>query len=251
MKPIREQLCGAAEVEAALDEGRHPRLLLVAGSPADPATSRVVTRARELGIEIRETSDRSLWRLSRSRPTAEVLGLCGPPPDATLDDVLAAGGVMWQLAGLAYPGNTGFAIRLADVSGADGIVIDSDFDHEGRREAVRASMRADRFMPVFWEPAEGVIPRARAAGRRVLAVEDTGTAAPWETDLTAPLFLVMGGERHGVPDDVLALCDGAIRIPMRGFIPSYNVQAAMAMVAGERLRQLGASDPPDAAPEDR
>jgi tRNA(Leu) C34 or U34 (ribose-2'-O)-methylase TrmL len=29
---------------------------------------------------------------------------------------------------------------------------------------------------------------------------------------------------------------------MRGFIPSYNLQAAMAMVAGERLRQLGASD---------
>jgi hypothetical protein len=27
---------------------------------------------------------------------------------------------------------------------------------------------------------------------------------------------------------------------MRGFIPSYNLQAAMAMAAGERLRQLGA-----------
>jgi tRNA(Leu) C34 or U34 (ribose-2'-O)-methylase TrmL len=41
---------------------------------------------------------------------------------------------------------------------------------------------------------------------------------------------------------VLDACDGALRIPMRGFIPSYNLQAAMAMVAGERLRQLGAED---------
>ena len=242
MKPVREQLCGAAEIERALDAGRLPRLLLVADTPAEAGTLRVVARARALGIEVRHTSDRSLWRLSRSDPAAEVLGLCGPSPDAPLEEVLAATGVVWQLAGLAYPGNTGFAIRLADVSGADGIVIDSDFDHEGRREAVRASMRADRFMPVFWESAATVIPRARAAGRRILAIEDTGKAAPWETDLTTPLFLVMGGERHGVPDDVLALCDDAIRIPMRGFIPSYNVQAAMAMVAGERMRQLGASD---------
>jgi tRNA G18 (ribose-2'-O)-methylase SpoU len=40
---------------------------------------------------------------------------------------------------------------------------------------------------------------------------------------------------------VLDTCDGAIRIPMRGFIPSYNLQAAMAIVVGEHLRQLALS----------
>jgi 23S rRNA (guanosine2251-2'-O)-methyltransferase len=72
----------------------------------------------------------------------------------------------------------------------------------------------------------------------VLAVEDVGTHAPWEVDLTQPLLLIVGGERHGIPQAVLAACDGALRIPMRGFIPSYNVQAAMAIVVGEQLRQL-------------
>jgi len=28
-----------------------------------------------------------------------------------------------------------------------------------------------------------------------------------------------------------------LRIPMHGFLPSYNLQAAMAVVMGERLRQ--------------
>ena len=36
---------------------------------------------------------------------------------------------------------------------------------------------------------------------------------------------------------LLARCDAVLRIPMRGFVPAYNLQAAMAMVAGERLRQ--------------
>ena len=31
--------------------------------------------------------------------------------------------------------------------------------------------------------------------------------------------------------------DLVLRIPMRGFMPSYNLQAAMAAVASERLRQ--------------
>ena len=35
--------------------------------------------------------------------------------------------------------------------------------------------------------------------------------------------------------------DEVLRLPMAGFIPSYNLQAAMAMVIGERLRQTGAS----------
>jgi tRNA G18 (ribose-2'-O)-methylase SpoU len=102
-------------------------------------------------------------------------------------------------------------------------------------------MRADHFMPVFWEPALEAIAGARAAGRRVLAIEDVGTEAPWQVDLTQPLLLIIGGERHGIPRDALEACDGAIRIPMRGFIPSYNLQAAMAMVVGEQLRQLGSA----------
>ena len=99
-------------------------------------------------------------------------------------------------------------------------------------------MRADRFMPVFWKPAAEVLGLAREAGRRILALEDVGDAAPWDVDLTGPLLLVVGGERHGIPEAVLAAADGVLRIPMRGFIPSYNLQAAMAGVALERLRQL-------------
>jgi tRNA G18 (ribose-2'-O)-methylase SpoU len=68
-----------------------------------------------------------------------------------------------------------------------------------------------------------------------------GTRAPHQVDLSEPLLLIVGGERQGIPREVLDACDGAIRIPMRGFIPSYNLQAAMAIVVGEHLRQLALS----------
>jgi TrmH family RNA methyltransferase len=234
---IRRQVSGLPAVEQALAADLPLRLLLFDGRSQDPRLAALVARARGLGIPVRTASASSRWRLSLGDPAAPVLGLVGPDPEASLPEVLAARGALWLGVGLVYPGNTGFAIRTAEVSGADGIVIDNDFDHAARREAVRAAMRADLFMPVFWERSADVIPAARAAGRRIVAIEDVGRAAPWEVDLLASSLFVVGAERHGIPDAVLADCDTVIRIPMAGFIPSYNLQAAMAVVAGERLRQ--------------
>lgn len=214
------------------------RLVLLADEGASAEARAAAERARERGAAVRPASRASLWRLSALAPPAELLALVGPDPGADADAVLAGEGAVWLLVGITYPGNTGFAIRTAEVTGAAGVFAESALLHEGRREAVRAAMRADRFMPLFWEEALPVIERARAHGRTVLAVEDVGERAPWEADLAGRPLLVLGGERHGIPQEVLAACDAALRIPMAGFIPSYNLQAAMAIVAGERLRQL-------------
>jgi 23S rRNA (guanosine2251-2'-O)-methyltransferase len=235
---VRRQLAGIDAIEAALAGGVPVRLLLLASGSADPRVKALAERAQRAGIPVHPASERALWRLSKESPAARALALVGPAPDAGETEVLRAGGAAWLLVGTAYPGNTGFAIRTAEVSGADGIFIDNEFDHEGKREATRAAMRADRFMPVFWRAAAPVLTGARAAGRRIFAIEDVGTAAPWEVDLTQPALLIIGGEHAGIPGAVLDRADEVIRIPMAGFIPSYNLQAAMAAVALERLRQL-------------
>jgi TrmH family RNA methyltransferase len=66
-----------------------------------------------------------------------------------------------------------------------------------------------------------------------------GRRAPWQVDLLPPALFVIGGERYGIPPELLERCDETLRIPVAGFIPSYNLQAAMAAVAIERLRQGG------------
>ena len=75
----------------------------------------------------------------------------------------------------------------------------------------------------------------------MFGIENTGESAPWDEDLTGPALFVVGGEANGIPAPLLARCDAVLRLPMAGFIPSYNLQAAPAVVAVERLRQLAAS----------
>jgi tRNA G18 (ribose-2'-O)-methylase SpoU len=99
-------------------------------------------------------------------------------------------------------------------------------------------MRADRFMPVFFGAAEDVLAEASRQGRCIVALEDIGDVSPWDIDLSGRVHFVVGGEARGVPDAILAACDAVVRIPVRGFLPSYNLQGAVAAVAAERLRQL-------------
>ena len=66
---------------------------------------------------------------------------------------------------------------------------------------------------------------------------DGSTEEPWDADLTGDVMLSIGGENAGISEELLAASDEAIRIPMAGFTPSYNLQAPMAVVAVEALRQ--------------
>jgi len=233
------QLAGAEEIERALADERDLGLILVQDTETDRAVVDLVERASARGIPIRRATEAVLRRMTSTGPAASVLALEGRSPTASLEHVLELRGALWMLVGIAYPTNAGVAIRTAEGSGADGIVVDApDWDHVGRRAALRASMRADWYMPVFWERAEPTLARARAAGRKLYAIENTGTVEPWEVDLSLPSVFVIGGEAHGIPPAVLAGCDAVLRVPMAGFIPSYNLQIAVGVVATERLRQL-------------
>jgi 23S rRNA (guanosine2251-2'-O)-methyltransferase len=83
-----------------------------------------------------------------------------------------------------------------------------------------------------------VLDQARAAGVFIVGIEDVGDKTPWQVDLRGPTLCILGGERSGLPREVLERCSARIRIPMAGFVPSYNVQGALAVIACERLRQL-------------
>ena len=240
----RSQLAGPAAIGAALARGEPLRLIVLDGAADGEATRALLAPARAAGVPVQTVGTRHFARLCPHDATGGAVALVGGGPLRDPAAVLAREGPAWLLTSVVYPGNAGSAIRTAEVSGAAGVFLDTDFDHIKRRDAVRASMRADRFFPVLWMKSDDVISAARDAGRRVIGVEDVGAHPTWAVDLSGSVLLVVGGEAEGIPATTLERCDHVVRIPMAGFLRTYNLQAAVAILAAERMRQLDEPEEP-------
>jgi tRNA G18 (ribose-2'-O)-methylase SpoU len=72
-------------------------------------------------------------------------------------------------------------------------------------------------------------------GRRIGLVPDGGRALA-EIDFDGSVVLVLGAEREGLPEDVLARCAESATIPLSGGAESLNVATAGAIALYEARR---------------
>jgi tRNA G18 (ribose-2'-O)-methylase SpoU len=227
------QITGLEAVMEALEQGVAIDRVLV-DREHDTAALRALCEAAEVPLEEGSTND--LWRMSADGAQV-ALALTGRPQSETLEEVMTAGGCVWLFDGVEYSTNLGFAIRTAEVSGADAVLLNVSKTHEERRTIRRASMRADRFIPVVYTSTDDILEAAKALGFRIVVAEDIGEQGPWDEDLTGDVILVVGAEREGVSQPVLEAADAVVKLPMDGFVPSYNLQVAVSVLAVEALRQ--------------
>lgn len=234
---MRRRLVGVAELALALERGAEIQLVLCAREGLAPEEAAVVERARARGIAVRAAPARERLRLTDGRDPATLLALEGPSPHPSLDELMRRAGIVLVLVGVRYPGNVGFIVRAAEVAGAAGVVLVEQWTRAERASAMRFAMQADRFFPVLEAQADAVVESARRADRRLVALETDGRRTPFEAGIDDALAVFLGGEAEGIPASLVARMDECLRIPMRGFIPSYNVQAAAGIVLGEWLRR--------------
>jgi tRNA G18 (ribose-2'-O)-methylase SpoU len=235
----RHRLCDLDSIGAALDASTDSRLalLLCRDGELSSRANDILALAKAKAIPILVESQREMRRMSEGDLAPELIALEGSPATSNLDELMLAAGLVFILVGLRYPGNVGFIIRSAEVAGAAGVILATNWKGSEFTEALRVGMRADRFFPVLEREAEEAIFAARQAGRRIVALETSGERSFWEADLNVPTAILVGGEATGIDERLLRSVDDTLRIPIRGFIPSYNVQAAVSMVLGEWLRQ--------------
>ncbi len=234
------QRCGVKEVGLAFLNNEPISLVLVLRDSKDKEILKLLDLANDKNIPIKEGSERDLWRMARDNKGPihhNILALVGRNPDAGIDEVFVNGGIVWLLAGAKYPVNIGFTIRTAEVSGSSAVFIDSDMSNTERKGALRASMKAHRFIPIHWVDSEKIVNKAKSYNFKIISIEDVGQKSPWDEDLTGNIMLIIGGERSGISKSILEKSDSILRIPMTGFVPSFNLQAPMAIVAAEAQRQ--------------
>jgi TrmH family RNA methyltransferase len=181
-------------VEAASAAGVEPVDLLVAGEDVEPAliagVSTMAHPPRVIGVYRR--GDLPAFE---QRPLALAL---------------------WHVSD---PGNVGTLIRTADAFGAAIGFSEGCGDPTGPR-ALRASAGAIFRVPLgrFDEPE----------GRRVALVAHAGTALH-DLEPGERTVFVLGAEREGLPEEVVAACDAVASIPIADSAESLNVAVAGAI----------------------
>jgi TrmH family RNA methyltransferase len=138
------------------------------------------------------------------------------------------------LAELADPGNAGTVLRTADACGAGAVVFGAGSADPYGGKAVRASAGSLFHVDVVRKATLGaLLPELQAAGVTLLAADGGGEAALDEVAqdgrLEGPVLWLFGNEARGVPEDLAALADLRVRIPMRGRAESLNLAAAAAI----------------------
>jgi TrmH family RNA methyltransferase len=130
---------------------------------------------------------------------------------------------LWHVAD---PGNLGTILRTADAFGASVALSASCADPTGPK-AVRASAGA-----VFRVPLVGF---DEPDGKRIALVSHGGRPLA-QLDPGVPVTYVLGAEREGLPEDVVAACDESATIPLAPGAESLNVAIAAAIALYEFRR---------------
>ena len=139
------------------------------------------------------------------------------------------------------PQNTGTMLRFAACLGlAVDIVEPAGFDVSDRNFR-RAGLDYLDDVEIIRHRSFTAFEAWRTGGGRRLVLATTKGAVPY-TDFAYREgdVILVGRESAGVPDDVHALADARVLIPMRPGMRSLNVAMAAAMIVGEALRQTGA-----------
>jgi TrmH family RNA methyltransferase len=141
-------------------------------------------------------------------------------------------------AGLQDPGNVGAIIRSAAAAGATGVVLDELSADPWGWKALRASMGSAFHLPVVRSRnLPGLIDAWRRSGVRIVAAVPRGGVPIYEVDFRPPTAILLGGEGSGLAENLAALADTRLSIPMRGAIESLNAAVAAALLVYEAQRQ--------------
>lgn len=137
--------------------------------------------------------------------------------------------------------NVGSIFRTSDAAGIEKIYLCGITGRPPRAEIHKAALGAEQSVPweYFENPVE-IIHQLKDEGQRIIILEHTDQPQLYhQVNYKFPLCLVVGHEITGVSDEVVALADMAIEIPMFGIKQSLNVAVAYGIAVYEIIGHCG------------
>ncbi len=206
--------------------------------------------ARIQGYPYEVVSD-SIFRTISDTKTPQGILCLVRMPEYCLEDLLGncqpeTGGAgrknthLLVLENIQDPGNLGTMIRAGEGAGVTGILMDRTTVDIFNPKTIRATMGSLYRVPFFIaQNLPETIQELRQRGVALYAAHLSGSVPYCQPSYAGPAAFLIGNEGNGLSQEIAALADTMVHIPMEGSVESLNAAVAAALLMYEVKRQRG------------
>ena len=243
-KEINENMVvGRNAVRELLAGGRDVDKIYIQKGELEGSILQLIGEASARKIPIAEVERAKLDQMSGYARHQGIVAFAAEQNYKTVDDMISLAAERGEAPlvvladGILDPQNLGSLIRVAECTGAHGLIIP-------KRRAVgltalvgRASAGAIEYLPVARVTnITTAIEDLKERGFWIFAADMDGTPY-YQTDFSGPAAIVLGSEGEGISRLVREKCDFVTSIPLHGQVQSMNVSTAAAVILAEAARQ--------------
>ncbi len=142
------------------------------------------------------------------------------------------------LENLQDPGNLGTILRVGEAAGVTGIIMSKGTVDIYNPKVVRSTMGSIYRMPFVTVPdIIDTVRKIKESGIVTYAAHLQGSEIYTDYDYTSGTAFFIGNEGNGLSDEITALADKKLFIPMEGSVESLNAGIAASVLVYEAHRQ--------------
>ena len=229
------QIEGKNSVMEALRTGKKiESLLIMQGSKSCFDIEKIANQNK---INLKFVPKQKLDAISKTNKHQGVIAYIEDYKYVPLESLIKDDGVIVLLDCIEDPHNLGSIIRTCECAGVDGIVIPKHRACEVNETVFKTSAGAVNHMKIARVGSlNDAIAQLQKNGYFVFATAMDGELSK-NTNLKGKIGIVIGNEGSGVHKLTRQICDGTIRIEMRGQINSLNASVACGIIVFQALEQ--------------
>lgn len=139
---------------------------------------------------------------------------------------------------LQDPGNLGTILRAGEGAGITGVIMNEDTADIYNPKVIRSTMGSVFRVPfVYVSDLKGTLRELKSAGVHLYAAHLKGVNSYDQEDYTGDIGFLIGNEAKGLSDEIAAMADTYVKIPMAGKVESLNAAIASSILMYETARQ--------------
>ena len=197
-------------------------------------------KSAELGFAIEFVDAEKLEEITIGNSHGGIVALCTDRTIGKIENMnIRENGFYVMLEGIEDPYNFGYCLRSLYAAGVDGILVGERNWFSAAGVVCRASAGASELFEIAAGDTQAIVRRFKEHGYTVIAADKTDDAVPvYDTEIKAPVLLVVGGEKRGITRAVLSECDKVVCLDYgRRFGAALSAASAASILAFEIYRQ--------------